>query len=572
MFEFLSWMDGAPEIYWLLLSPFCLFTVCLLFLESPGPQAKNKKYAFIRHDSTFLISLTATLVAIRWPSLVLNQSLSADEAHGMTMAMQFLRDWMPWRAADGVTAGPLFAYPLLLLLWIGFPTNFVTLHCANFFLVILISLFSFWTLRRLFDSTVARWGVLPLLLFFACTWTGSFIEFSTEITPSFLMTAGTYFLVRAGQDKKNIWWTLAGVCIAAAPFAKIQAVPTALVLGGAALYWLAFGIKTSRMRPFLFFAGGLLIPVAFLLGPVWAAGLWSDFWFSYIQIGSKYQHSIKIPGLITIFATYYDEILPYTLSCLLPILVLPFCLRRSSIHKTFWIATFFLAAYLGAGLFEIWRPGSAYAHYFWFLLHPLILIHGFALAFLIRSPKSIARYFQGSRLALRILKLSFLGLCLLFASRPPGPKVLLGQSAPFWQPEQSPVAKEISRYASAGEKVGIWGWYPSFWIETQTIPATRDGHGMFVAFEGRVSPYHRERYLKDFKQELPKVFVDTVAPGAAAFSGPWRGLKHEDFSEFSKLIENNYTQVATLVMTQEARSSADGVRIYVRNEPTGLSK
>jgi hypothetical protein len=126
--------------------------------------------------------------------------------------------------------------------------------------------------------------------------------------------------------------------------------------------------------------------------------------------------------------------------------------------------------------------------------------------------------------------------------------------------------------------VAIWGWEPRYWVETGTIPATRDGNGHLLAFQ--VDPRVRARYLKDFLSQPPVVFVDAVTKGSGMFDvflGD-KGLNHEDFSELAKVIQEQYELVKTVPLSPDTSSrkislqstegvSTIGLRIYALRKP-----
>jgi hypothetical protein len=120
---------------------------------------------------------------------------------------------------------------------------------------------------------------------------------------------------------------------------------------------------------------------------------------------------------------------------------------------------------------------------------------------------------------------------------------------------QGAVAKELRKYAHAGEALGIWGSMSNYYVEARLRQATREAHSQLEIIDSPHYDYFRQRYLADFRRSAAPVFVDAVGPGNYLFQN--RALAHEViFPELAAYVQDHYTPVAAV----------HGSRIYVRKD------
>jgi len=118
--------------------------------------------------------------------------------------------------------------------------------------------------------------------------------------------------------------------------------------------------------------------------------------------------------------------------------------------------------------------------------------------------------------------------------------------------KKSEVAKTISEYAQANERMAVWGWMNRYYVETGLIQGTRESHSLRQISKSKQQDYYLKRYVSDLLQNRPVVFVDAVGPKSFYFNE--RSTQgHEKFPIVRAVIEERYTLVAGI----------DGVRIYV---------
>jgi hypothetical protein len=107
-------------------------------------------------------------------------------------------------------------------------------------------------------------------------------------------------------------------------------------------------------------------------------------------------------------------------------------------------------------------------------------------------------------------------------------------------PQEYTVIKHIGEAARPGDTMSVWGWMPSYYVDTGIAPATRDAIGHYVVSDGPYQQYFRQRHLADLERSRPAFFVDAVSDGTLLWPG-WRlANAHEGFPELDAYIKDNY--------------------------------
>jgi hypothetical protein len=130
-------------------------------------------------------------------------------------------------------------------------------------------------------------------------------------------------------------------------------------------------------------------------------------------------------------------------------------------------------------------------------------------------------------------------------------------------PPKPLLAEFVARAIQPGDSLCVWGWMPSYYVETGLSPATRWALSLHQIAPGPYQSYFRSRYLGDLEQSRPVIFIDAVAAGA--FVGPWHWLDtHECFPELARFIDQNYTLWASMRIADAKEDPP--VRIYLLKE------
>ena len=530
--------------------------------------------AFRSSDARFLLSMAAVILLFRWPVVLYNAPLNVDESQASAQALRLAKDLIPWRSIDAITVGPLYSGVLLVLYKFGIPIRYITMHVLNYVIFVAVLTLLFLTVRRLDGGWAARWSVLPVAGLLCSSLAPDLSHYSSEMVPILLISLGVFLVTKglreAGHHRGLMFG--AGICLGAIPFAKLQATLLALLL---VVFTVLAGIRLKRNR--IPFAAGLMIPAVAILLPVILAGSWQDFWESYVRFGVSYRHSeTDRTGAVRALIALVGPLTPF-LAIAFSIIAVGFLLslrpeaRASRGKRLRWLGSLI---FLVASCYVVWAPGSGFPHYIILTFPAILLASGLALSGLESGLHLLSA--RRSKLVFPILFTLMFGGPFFFLDAAETTRTLREQRELRHAPPD-PVTAEIARHARPGDSVAIWGWEPRYWVETETIPATRDGNGHLLAFQ--VDPRVRARYLKDFLSQPPPVFVDAVTKGAGmfdAFLGD-KGLNHEDFPELARVIQDQYELVKTIPLSPDTSSprpslqstesiSTIGVRIYARRE------
>jgi hypothetical protein len=212
-----------------------------------------------------------------------------------------------------------------------------------------------------------------------------------------------------------------------------------------------------------------------------------------------------------------------------------------------------------AAVFAVVVRGRSYAHYFQLLVFPVGLFGGVVAGALLGDLRG--DWFKNA-ISLRLMRPMVLAIFLCCGIVPQiwwrahEPQPFLGRfTATRGVLARWPVSNELLRHATPGERVGMWGWMPVFWVETGLLPATRDGETSRQIEPHPRREYYRARYLSDLRRTRPPVFVDAVGRWNFSFTNR-ETCGHETFPELRDYIAENYHLVRDVIST----------RVYVRND------
>jgi hypothetical protein len=542
------WFAAHPIAYYLIaFGAICFF---LLLALRPGQSGAAKA----KNEALLLFSMALALFACRWPIFLYPRPLNPDEGMWVAGALKATVDPAPWRGFDAMTSGPLCTYLLALPALFGWPIGFVSARIIGTASMAGTMFALYYAIKWIYDGRVARLALVPAVIFLSLALEPEFIHFSSEYLPMFLTTvalAAAAFLVRPGTSMfgRVVVGAVAGLCLGATGFAKLQCLPIALVV----LFFVVAGIfftgKRSRRETatvaavFIVSLGAVPLVIACSL---LSTGTWNDAIISYIRTSIAYVagNSMVGPGFFFGSAPSYTPFLVGILVVLFLSVGASFRVGAFTVRGRWLAAASFLL--LLSAVYAIIQPCRPYSHYLLFSIVPLSCCLAGGLVLLLRT-----NFWKRHETFMPVV------LAALFLL--PAMKVAFARPNQFVRDLEhnstrplTEQAQAIARYASPGERVAVWGWMPEYYVQTSTIMATRDPHNFQQLAQGPYNEYFRRRYLADLQEHLPRVFVDAVAPDS---TGPTdRATQgHECFPALAALIREHY----------ELKEEIAGVRIYV---------
>ena len=517
----------------------------------------------------FLILAGSTFFVWRLPILLWPQPFNIDEGHWAACALKATYDFAPWRGFDATTSGPLNADVLVLPAIFGAPITLFSTRMIGCGLVI-AAIYAFYFITKwTHGPDSARLALVPPIGFLALTWQWDFLHYSSEEFPIFLTTlgvaAGAYLLVGKRARLRIAACLVGGLTSGAASFAKLQVIPVALAgaVFIAVMIHFTNGQRTQKRRELIFLGLGLAaVPTAIAIS-LTLTNEWEDAIISYISSAVVHVTSGATVG----FDFFLGETVTYSVfaSCALALMAIgAFALRgRWSFNNRSAAVSLWAGIFLLVSLVAIVTPRHAYPHYLLFSVLPLS--YGLAVVFEFTRQAGLWKNRQTLLSALVAAIFVLPGLSAVLAHPSPHLGEVRDLLTRFpgayggFLPFQNTAAQiqAIKRYAPPHTRVSIWGWMPHYYVQTQTIMATRDAHTKPQLTPGPYQQYFRERYLGDLRLNPPNVFVDAVAPGAFGYNQR-AADGFETFPALAAFIGENY----------RLAEEVGGVRIFVlKKEP-----
>ena len=536
--EFFFWLDGAPWRFWVP-AWMCLGVCGVLALRpmrAPSGQAG--------HAGWFVAAVVLTLFAFRWPTWFYRLDLNHDEAQIVAGALTLDRFPLPWKHLDPTTHGPLCEYFLIFASWLGAPFNYVT---ARIMAALLQggSLLAVWaSLRLLAGETAGRVAVLPGLVFWCLTPWDDFLHYSSELPGIFLMAWGGFFLTRLllptdSSRSPTATSLLAGLCLGLVPYAKLQSMPQAGLMGliGLVLLWRNTDLRPHRGRLIATLVFGALLPTLLHGLYLTVFGLWQQFWLTYVVSALDYLANsdtaladmparfLHFSATSASFAWFLWGNLGFAL----------LYLRSAGRPLELRIGLAVGWALLATAWFTVLRPGRETVHYLHLLVIPLTTLTGLTLAQPLQD-----RINHEWRERWQALGLCFLlGLLPQFLNQAVSYHRFVGHARTHWEAAPSAPAAHLLARAAPGDTLAMWGWTPHLHVETQLPHGTREAHSASQIIQWPLTPFYVDRYLGDLERRRPVWFVDAVGPGAFVFENRAQHA-HESVPALRAWIAENY--------------------------------
>lgn len=513
------------------------------------------------------LAILAVLFLVRLPTFIHARELNMDESQMLSQAMKFLLDAVPWRSVDGTSSGPLNSFFLSGFLWLGIPPGYVFLHVLATAMASLLVVTAFLSIRTLATRRAAAWGVAPMTLCVGFSGNPAFLHYSSELLPALLLALACYFLLRwfVGAQKypeksRSICLFFIGASLGSAPWCKLQSAPLSLTLAVAATIAIFVYRKNSlRWAELLFLCIGLALPSILMVMVVLRAGVWNDFWTSYVLANLAYAGPFTWARfsrhiLLTLRSI---EILPLTSVCAFALLLAGYFAYRKprrvrpGQHQAVIV---FFALFSAVSLASVARPAYFFPHYILFLLFPLSCLAAILISWEFPHLGENLRSLLSTAAKLALAAIVFLfSLPLVLTALDTAPL----QPDPNEQIAAAVLSLKASTHASG---MAIWGWMPGVYVDTGIPPATRDAIGHFVISKSPLQGYFRARFLKDLRNSSPDLFVDAVAPGAFLWKWDPQQDGFESDANLKEYVEQNYVLADTVPL----RAKGIPVRIFLR--------
>jgi hypothetical protein len=525
-------------------SIYILYVGWLVSRQDAAPTRRGLPITFI------VVSLLFTAL-LRLPSIFVNAALNPDEAQYVAAAMSFRGNMNSFASSDLGTSGPLNAVPLMWPFLFGLDSSLPVAHLTAAGLLAATWLLTLFALQTAPNSVRVYLGG-GLVLFLGGVQYGELTAYASELLSNCLLVGATAIALSSiGRRLALAKMCFAAFCVGATPFAKLQSVGIALVIGFSLLA-LALRDRDRPLRASLLLAGSACLPAALLLTPLVMAGAFSDFWIPYIAFNSSYvgggwgkvASTDALPPQIHALAKLLRPRLTKAYLALLAgisgIAVIGPFLRtgaespannwRAKLAQPDGLRCIVAALVLAASVLVVTLPARPFGHYVYFIIWPATILTGLLWS---------AAYGK-SRFGTQLF--GFLGGSLVLVTA--GLAALEHPLFPF--PEridpQSTFHPSRELLPNVGKSLGrlfVWGWMPEYYEWSGRTPATRDT----IVYE-QIAPspqreYFRNRLMSDLRRNPPEYIVDAVAEGSFGYDDPSKD-SIASWPELAGYVADNY--------------------------------
>jgi hypothetical protein len=560
------------EFYKLLLY---FFFLAFIFLSlSPILLERIRKNNIIKRlslsDLIFSVSLVTFIVVSRWPGF-LAPALNPDEACFIAGGMKLLREPVFWRAVDTGSSGPLNIYPVALPAMLGLRLEYASARIVGLVMMIISVLCLYYSLREIYDKTIARLSIMPVVTCIALMTYFDYIHYSGEHVSVCILSIALLMLCRyysrdAGKNNGLIFCL--GFTIGLIPYAKLQAVPVALTLFCifSHILWVKKSSKDQFLRRFCFFLFSAMLFSILITVYLIIFSLQDAFWLGYIKQNIVYSKSFfsfskEFNWLLLMIYNLRDSAALFGLATIALLSGLPFligrhgCLLSEKRKFDTFIFVYYCLAFLGVSIYSVIYTTRHFPHYLLFLIIP----SGFLIGIFLGELRQVLQIHERNRQSQSvsfigcIVLIIVLSTCQQWYRTMKGINIYLTYRKAFLKDYISPIARTILNYASPGETMAIWGWIPGLYVDTGLIQAARDGVTYWQIYPSPEQPYYLKRFADDILSHQPGIFVDAVAPGAFGFNNREKE-GHENFPEVASIVKEHY----------KLADEVNGTRIYVK--------
>ena len=548
-------LEAAEHYHRLILFAYAVYAVVLGAVLSMRDEGAGRRLSW----SFIAISLIA-LASLRLPAIFPNVAFDPDEAQYLAAAIKLAGNANSWASVDINSSGPLNAYPLMWPFAFGLVPGFALAHLTGLAVLAatwLMLLFAMrWAPR---DIRVFLGAAMIVLIGGMGTSPVSLLSFSSELVPSLLMMVGAAAALAAATERPPLArFLFAALCLGAVPFAKLQGVVVALMIGLILLVQ-TFRTQAKPWRAVAAVAVAAGLPAALILGPLAATGHFSDFWTSYILSGEVYSQAGfgKVSGDLPpqILALYRiilpreikDFVLSLTAATALAAIALvwkrPGGGQRSvgdNALRPEIVRCVVAALILAAGVAAAAAPARPFPHYAYFFLWPATLFAA-SIWTVVRS-RGVG-IFLGPAPLTAALGAVVIGATAIGATAKP--RIDLHQAEKLTDPAAILYPVELlPRVNGEAGPLLVWGWAPEYYVWSGRRQATRESLTYFQIWDSPIRDAYRQRMMSELRNAPPDYVIDAVGPGNFHFEDREKeGVG--SFAELRQFLADRYTSVSS---------------------------
>lgn len=529
--------DNSPTVYWL--AGYMLAGIVIL------------AGAFRLVSERIFIALSILLlIFMRLPVIVFNQELNPDESQMLSHAITLFRDPLYWRSVDGTTIGPLDNYLLVVPRIFGFQLDYISARFIGIICSCGSLLFLFFTLKNWFGSVTARTAIIFPLVFLAFTQERDFVHYSSEQLPVFLLSLSIWLLSRLTEHSGSLKRTafFLGFIAGCIPFAKLQAVPQAIVVVLVAL-WICyrwFRLRKDSKPLIMLLLGGVTFPVITF---VWAYSFnvltdLIDFYLFGNAIYAKGNDAVSIPMQFLQIINESADFRSFTIILIVPfIAALIRIFRNLTVKEDKNVVRFTILFLVLSSIYAVTKSGNNFIHYLNFCIIPWTLLAAYGLPALKKW----------SVVPLLMLLIWFAADDAFYFKKEHRLNSYISSDKNAFL--ESPVVTALKKYSKPDDSMIVWGWQSAYYVEAQLAQGAAESHSERSIFNHPMRQKYLHRYVNDIKRTKPAIVLDAVGKNSLWLQDK-KTQTIENFPELYSYIQKNYSFVG----------SFDDTRLFVRKD------
>ncbi|KAA6439584.1 hypothetical protein FEM33_11570 [Dyadobacter flavalbus] len=529
--------DNAPIVYW-----FAGYILAEIVIAAGVFRLVPER--------VFICLSILLLVFMRLPVIVFNRELNADESQMLSHAITLFRDPLYWRSVDGTTIGPLDNYLLVVPRILGFQLNYISARLIGILCSCGSLLLLFFTLKNWFGNVTARTAFIFPLLFLSFTQEKDFVHYSSEQLPVFLLSLSMWLLSRITNHSGSLKWNalFLGLTAGTIPFAKLQAVPQAIVTVLAA-FWVCyrwFELKRDSRPLKVLLLGGLTFPVITF---IWAYSFHVltdlvDFYLFGNVIYASGNEAISISALFLQIINLSADFRAFTIISLIPFIAAVIRIFQKSIDKKEDHVVRFVVLFMAfSSIYAVTKSGNNFIHYLNFCIIPWTLLVAYGLANFRQwsiVPSVLLLMWFAANSAYNYKKERTLN------------NYISSEKNAF---EESAVVKALKKYSKPDDCLVVWGWQSAYYVEAQLPQGTAESHSERSIFNHSMRQKYFSRYMKNMERTKPAIIIDAVGKNSLWLQDK-KTQSLENFPEINTYIQKNYSYAG----------SFDDTKLYIRKD------
>lgn len=471
------------------------------------------------------------LLSMRIPVIQFNNQLNVDESQMVSNLRVFKIDPIYWKSIDGGTVGPLAYYIALGATYFFDPINFTSLRCLGFFCLVFNLVLYYKIALKTTGIFAAKLSTFLLLCFFTFLTHPDFLHYSSEQLPVLLINISLYLqLVTWGgaSAKKGVLFFI-GFLLAMIPFVKIQAIPICGIIGLFQLIPFYRNWSSQGRVNFMIFCSGIITYFILFIAIAAYFQVLDDYWTYYIEDNLIYTGTNKTPyGLVKLikllgksfdfFALFLSGGLAFLFALLL---------NRKGLSQLYLYL--FVLLFL-SGLFAAVITRNNFPHYLYLIVFPIGLVFAYSVHAI---PNSHRKY---SYIPLAIMLTWVVGKE-SFGNQVSNHLVHMKRDKNL---AMSPVGTYLHRIAKTGDRMSVWGWQGSLYIEADVLQASSENQTIHCMQPSELMGEHIQRYLRNLESNKARIIVD------ASQDDPLYLTPIEKIPAVSQYIQRNYTLDTTI--------------------------